>query len=358
MKQTKTSNLKHPQEPMPPFPYDEQDVTFYNEDADITLAGTFTKPKGQGCFPVVILIAGMGATIRDGNMYGHKIYYVIADFLTRLGIAVLRFDKRGVGQSTGIFSMDVTPRDLADDVLAGIAYLKTRNDIDQSCIGLIGHSEGGLIASLLASELKDIAFVVSLAGAVASSPAALSAQTAVQLRLDGASSELIDIMQNATEQLLTIVKNESNSDVAAQKLNDFVTDFLHKLPDELKTEAIKYPFAISQTNATMKLKTFNSLWYRWFLAQDVCQILSRIAVPFLTLYGERDFMAPSLMIPMIKQVMQRSGNSDYACLAMPDLNHAFQTCETGALAEYATIQETISPNVLKLVGDWILLRTQ
>lgn len=357
MKQTELAYPKHPQEPVPPFPYDVQDVTYRNENANVTLAGTLTKPRGDGPFPVVILIAGMGATNRDGMMYGHKLYFVIADYLTRQGIAVLRFDKRGVGRSTGSFGMDVTSRELADDVQAGIDYLKTRNDIDHSKIGLIGHSEGGLIASLLATESKDVSFIVLMAGAIATSPEILAKQIAVQLQLDGASQELVSVMRNATEHLLTIVKNEHTVETAEQMLNEFVTDFLRDLPEALQAEATKYAFAINHANAPMRLKMYNSLWYRWLLAQDGSQILSDVTVPFLAMYGERDFMAPAIMLSIVEQSMQNAGNCDYTVLTMPGLNHAFQTCVTGALAEYATITETVAPIVLETTGDWILKRT-
>jgi len=334
--------------------YDIENVVYRNEKANITLAATITKPKGNGPFPAVIMISGMGAVGRDGEMYGHKRYAVIAEYLTQQGLAVLRFDKRGVGQSTGVFGMDVTCRDLADDVLAGITYLKTRTDINQNQIGLIGHSEGGLIASLLATELPDVAFVVSMAGAVASSPAILSAQTAVQLKLDGAPAELVDIMRNGTEQLLNIVKHEPNSEVAANLLSDYVAKFLQDLPENIKLEAAKYPFAISPANANMKINFFNSPYYRWFLEYDMDAMLSKIKVPYLALYCEKDFMAPSLMVPIIETGLQKADNQDYEIVILPNLNHSFQTCKTGALAEYAIIQETIAPSVLKLISDGIL----
>lgn len=345
--------IRHPQEPIAPFPYNTQDVSYRNEAADITLAGTLTTPKTGAPFPTVILITGMGSVDRNGMMYGHKMYLVLADYLTRQGIAVLRFDKRGVGASTGSFDMHVTSCDLADDVLAGIAYLKTLSDIDQTHIGLIGTSEGGFIASLIASESKDVAFIVSMAGAVANSPALLAEQIAIQLRADGASNELISAMKNLTEQILTVVCNEPNAEKAEPALNKTVTTFLDTLPEALHIEAAKYPFAISPTNASGKIKVYNSPWYRWLLAQDMAGILSRIHVPYLALYGEHDFMAPHMMIPLIEHAMQQANNPDYTVLEMPHLNHAFQTCNTGALAEYATLEETVAPAALELISNWI-----
>ena len=335
-----------------------QEVTYRNEHADITLAGTLTTPQSGGPFPTVILIAGMGATNRDGMMYGHKLYLVLADYLTKRGIAVLRFDKRGVGASTGTFDTQVTSRDLADDVLAGIAYLKTRTDIDHTRIGLVGTSEGGFIALLLAGESPDVAYVVSMAGAIANIPEVLAQQIALQLRYDGASDALITSMKTLHQELLTIVCNEPNSDLAEQKLNELITERLQELPTALQDEATHYPFAITAVNAPMQIKVYNNPWYRWLLAQDMQTIISNVHVPILAMYGERDFMAPDLMLPLMQKALQKGGNNDYTFLAMPQVNHAFQTCSTGALSEYATRTETIAPSVLATIGDWIVAHTK
>lgn len=344
--------MKHFQEPSAPFPYEVHELTVVNEAAGITLAGTLTKPNTLEPCAAVILIAGMGAVNRDGMMYGHKLYLVLADYLTRQGIAVLRFDKRGVGSSTGSFGPDVTTRDLADDVLAGINYLKTRNDIDHKRIGLIGVSEGGLIASMLAGQ-SDVAFIVSMAGAIANNPAILAEQIAIQLLADGASVELINAIRNLTEQLLTIVRNEQNVTKAEQMLTEITTQFLNTLPESVQNEADNYSFAIGPKNAPMVLKIYNSAWYRWILSQDMDAMLRRIKVPFLALYGERDFMAPHLMMPIIQHAMEATDNPDYTLMSLPHINHAFQTCVTGALPEYVTITETIAPSVLSIIGDWI-----
>lgn len=345
--------MKHVQEPSAPFPYEVHEVTFINESANITLSGTLTKPSTTEPSAVVILIAGMGAIDRNGNMFGHKLYLVLADYLTRQGIAVLRFDKRGVGASTGSFGLQVTTRDLADDVLAGIDYLKTRGDIDHKHIGLIGVSEGGLIASMLAGQSKDVAFAVCMAPAVANNPRILAEQIATQLRMDGASDELINAMRTLTADLLTMVCAEQDPIKAERLLHETAMQALHALPEEVQQEAEKYPFAISLKNMAMKIQVFNSLWYRWLLMQDMEAILRDIQAPLLVLYGERDFMAPHLMRPIITQAMKAAHNDNYTMIMLPNLNHAFQTCVTGALSEYATNKETIAPVALALIGDWI-----
>lgn len=345
--------MKHFQEPHAPFPYEVHEVTFTNESTGITLSGTLTKPSTEEPLSAVILIAGMGPVDRDGNMFGHKLYLVLADYLTRQGIAVLRFDKRGVGRSTGSFGPQVTTRDLTDDVLTGIDYLKTRNDINRKHIGLVGVSEGGLIASMLAGQSDDVAFAVCMAPAVANSPDVLAQQIAVQLRMDGASDELINIMRPLTADMLTIVRGEKDPIKAEQLLHEMATQVLHALPESLHQEAEKYPFATSLKNMAIKIQIFNSPWYRWILAQDMHTMLHAIKAPLLVLYGERDFMAPDLMVPIITQAVNNAGNDQYTIMTLPKLNHAFQTCTTGALSEYALLEETIAPSVLELIGDWI-----
>lgn len=345
--------MKHFQEPSAPFPYEVHEVTFTNESANAILSGTLTNPSAQTPIATVILIAGMGAVDRDGNMFGHKLYFVLADYLTRQGIAVLRFDKRGVGKSTGSFGPQVTTRDLTDDVLAGLSYLKTCDDIDHNRIGLVGVSEGGLIASMLARESDDVAFAVCMAPAVANSLEVLAQQIAIQLRMDGASDELITVMRTLTADMLTIVRDEQDPLKAEQLLHEKATQVLHALPESLQQEAEKYPFATSLNNMTIKIQVFNSLWYRWILKQDMHAILSAIKVPLLVLYGERDFMAPHLMVPLITQAMKAASSNQYTIMTLPFLNHAFQTCTTGALSEYATLEETIAPSVLDLIGNWV-----
>lgn len=346
-------SMKHFQEPNAPFPYQVHEVTFTNESANITLSGTLTKPSTHQQLPAVILIAGMGPVDRDGNMFGHKLYLVLADYLTRQGIAVLRFDKRGVAKSTGSFGPQVTTRDLADDVLAGIGYLKNRDDIDPKRIGLVGVSEGGLITSMLAGQSDDVAFAVCMAPAIANSPEVLAQQIATQLRMDGASDELINAMRTLTADMLTIVRDEQDPLKAEQLLHEKATQVLHALPESLQQEAERYPFATSLNNMTIKIQVFNSPWYRWILKQDMHAILSAIKVPLLVLYGEHDFMAPHLMVPIITQAVHNTDNDQYTIMTLPKLNHAFQTCTTGALSEYATLEETIAPSVLDLIGNWV-----
>jgi uncharacterized protein len=354
----KTTQQSFPQEPKRPFPYHEEAVSYQNEAAGITLSGTLTMPTPNGCFPVVILIAGYGPNDRDYTLMGHKRFLVLADHLTRKGLAVLRFDKRGVGKSTGDYAA-ATSRDFADDVLAGIEYLKTRNDIDSTNIGLIGHSEGGMIASMLAAESKDIAFLIIMAGVMQTDADNWAAQTGKQLHADGASKELLARDRTLRTQIFTIVQQESNIDVAKIKLQNLMNDYCEQLPENLRNESDNIPFAITKAKVGKMAAAFNSAWYRYFFSCKPVEMLKRIKVPVLAIYGDRDWIVssqPSLGI--IAKALKEAGNLDYTTIEMPNLNHSFQTCKTGALAEYATIKETISPVAINLISDWIIKKSK
>ena len=359
----KMSNKEHAQpgfyqEPKRPFPYHEEEVSYKNEAAGVTLSGTLTMPNQNGSFPVVILIAGYGPNDRDYSMMGHKRFMVLADHLTHNGLAVLRFDKRGAGKSTGDYAT-ATSRDFADDVQACIKYLKTRKKIDCNKIGLIGHSEGGMIATMVAAESKDVAFLVLLAGQIVQSNINdLVLQTAKQLKADGASDELIKLDHKLRTKIFETATEEANIETAKNKLQELMHDYWNQLPELLKSESNKIPFAITESKIDIMANIFNSAWYRYFLNCKPVELLKQIKLPILTIYGNKDWIIsshPSLEI--ISDALKIAGNPDYATVELPNLNHSFQTCKTGALAEYSTIEETISPIALKTISDWIVKRT-
>ena len=211
------------------------EINYENKSAGITLSTTLTLPSTKGPFPVVVIIPGMGPVDRDGtNYYGHKPSLVLANHLASLGIAVLRADKRGVGKSTGTFDQTVTCQDLADDALAAIAYLKTRKEIDASRIGLIGHSEGGLVATIMAAHSYDISFVILMARAVVNDVPHLVAQTAVQLAADGATDQMIKQDSIMRSKMLQLIKSENNLEQAETQLKSLFEEYWNALPEEQK----------------------------------------------------------------------------------------------------------------------------
>lgn len=351
------SEQNRPQTPQPPSPYRVEDVSYQNDVGGTRIAGTLTIPSGAGPFPAVLLIAGMGPMDRDAAFMGHKRFAVMANYFTRHGIAVLRVDKRGVGKSSGIFSPDVTTKDLAGDVLAGIAYLKTRAEIKPDQIGLIGHSEGGLIATMVAAQSKDVAFAVLMSGALLTSVDGQVATTAAQLRFDGGSDTIIGYDCAVRKQLLDVVVHEENQAIAAQKMDDIITQYWMSLSEEQKSESEKLAFAFTLAKKDGFVAMFNSPWFRFFLSYDVSAALKQITIPLLVLNGGFDFNRPDLAFPIVEKALKESGHSDYTTLAFPDVNHNFQTCQTGSIPEYGTLEETIKPFVLQVVLDWVLARS-
>jgi hypothetical protein len=356
-------NLKHadassmsapnrPQEPKPPFPYDTEDVTYPNPRANITLAGTITKPRSAGPFPVVLLITGSGPQDRDEALMGHKPFLVLADYLTRQGIAVLRVDDRGVGKTTGNFAAS-TSEDFAGDVLAGIDYLKTRKDIDPKRIGLIGHSEGGVIGPMVAAKSKDVAFVVMLAGVGVPADELLMRQAALIMKANGASDGMIEENEAAQKQMFAIVKAEKDPKAAEPKLRAVCDELLAKLtavnPDAAKA---------AKPGIDGSVAMVNSPWFRYFLTYDPAATLKQVKVPVLAIDGSLDLQVdPKQNLPAIEKALKDGGNKDVTVQEIPNLNHLFQTAKTGSPSEYSTIEETMSPVALKTVGDWIVART-
>lgn len=340
----------------------QTDVSYCNKSADVTLAGTLTLPvangpSSKGPFPVVLLIAGMGPVDRDGtNYFGKKPFLALANHLTECGVAVLRVDKRGVGKSTGTFDQTVTCRDLADDVLAGVEFLKTCTEIDAHRIGLIGHSEGGLVATIVAAESTDIAFVVLMAGAVANSTQSQLEQTVVQMTADGASAQLIAQDSVIRKQVLDTIKAQAHPEQAKRVVSELFADYWTLLPEDLKKESQAITWAFSQANFEGRINFMNSISYRFMLMYDSFAALAQIKVPLLAIYGEYDFMAPHIVFPFIEEAMLQAKNRDYTILELPGLNHSFQTCKTGAMAEYATIEEVIAPLALQTMSHWILAK--
>ena len=352
-------NRHRPQEPEPPYPYDEQEVSFLNEKDQVRLAGTLTLPKSDGPFPAVILITGFGPQDRNDSVFGHKPFLVLADHLTRLGIAVLRVDDRGVGESTGNFS-EATSQDFAADVLAAIAYLKTRSEIAHDRVGLVGHSEGGLIASMVAAQSRDVAFVVMMAGPGLKGDQIVVGAAGADYKGGWMSDEVVAEIRAAQERIFDIIKHEKDLAVLETKIRkeagvfcDLAARIRADAPESKKETAETVAAAIeSQT------QLFLSPWFRFYLMYDPRTSLMRVKCPVLAVNGERDIEVPAREnLEAIGQALESGGNKDHTIQAMPNLNHLFQTAETGAISEYEQIEETLSVSALDTVSNWILKHT-
>jgi hypothetical protein len=349
----KAVEILRPQVPKKPYPYIEEELVYENKEAGITLAGTLTLPSGKGPSPVVLLISGSGPQDRNETIYNHRPFLVLADYLTRQGVAVLRVDDRGVGKSNGDFSQ-ATSEDFASDVLAGIEYLKTRKEINPEQIGLIGHSEGGLIAPMVAVKSPDVTFIVLMAGTGLIGEEILYLQGALIYRAMGVSEE--DIIKNRqfNEKIFSVLKEEEDSEIAEEKLRQMFLEDWEKMSD-VKKEQIGDPEVFLKA----QLQSLLSPWLKFFLTYDPKPTLSKVKCPVLAINGEKDLQVPPKEnLSAIEEALKVGGNQNYTIKELPGLNHLFQTAQTGVPSEYAKIEETISPIALKIIGDWIFEQTE
>lgn len=333
-----------PQEPRPPYPYIEENIAFTNSLANIQLSGTITRPDKEGRFPAVVLVSGSGPQDRNEELMGHKTFLVIADYLTRHDIVVLRYDDRGTGKSGGAFST-ATTFDLALDAESAIHYLKNHSSADTTRTGIIGHSEGGLIASIIAAKNKeDVDFAVLLAAPGVPGDELILHQGKLIQEASGMSHEDILRENHLREKLFQIVKNNPDGQVAKDSAEAVFYD-------HFKDTVID---ANMKTMINMQISNMFSPWFRKFLVIDPYLFLSDISCPVLVLNGEKDLqVAPGQNIPEIKKALKEAPAEDYEIRVLKDLNHLFQHAETGLPNEYADIEETISEDVLELMVEWI-----
>jgi pimeloyl-ACP methyl ester carboxylesterase len=344
---------KRPQEPKPPYPYLEEEVSYENSQAGIKLAGTLTLPKEGGPFPAVLLITGSGAQNRNEELMGHKPFLLWADYLTRRGIAVLRVDDRGVGGSGGEIGKS-TIEDHAGDALAGVAYLKTRKEIDAAKIGLLGHSEGAVVAPAAAVQSSDVAFIVLLAGTGVTGEEILYRQGALIAKAAGATDEAVTASVELQRKLFAILKAEPDDLVAAEKLAAVIVEAITQLTDEERA-AVGDASKVSLAQVSQMLNP----WFRHFLSYDPQPVLEKVKCPVLAINGEKDLQVePAQNLPVIEAALKSAGNADVTVKELPGLNHLFQASKTGAILEYSEIEETINPAALELVAEWIAERTK
>ncbi|HKM66661.1 MAG TPA: alpha/beta hydrolase [Candidatus Acidoferrum sp.] len=336
-----TLELRRPQTPTRPFPYSEEEVTFTSTAGGVTLAGTLTLPKGNGPFPAALLIAGSGPQDRDATIANHRPFLLIADALTRRGIAVLRYDKRGVGNSSGNGDA-ATIMDLAADAAAGFEFLKVRKEIDASRIGLIGHSEGAIIAPYLAGHSKGVAWLVLLAAPATTGEQTLLNQSELIGRAGGLSDDQLDISLGFDKAAYALVRQEKDPAALRDKLVALVKDS-------------GFDAALPPAALETQLRTLTSPWFRFFLDYDPLPNLKSVKCPVLALYGQKDLqVSAKANLPLLQKAMQETGNTEADGRELPELNHMFQHAYTGTPAEYGAIEETFSPEALKLIVDWVV----
>ncbi len=349
--------LMRPQEPKRPYPYESEDITFPNAQAGIKIAGTLTHPPGTGPFPAVILIS---ESDRNGEEAGHHPFLVLADYLTRKGLAVLRTDDRGAGDTPGDKEKQTTP-DRVTDVLAGIAYLKTRADVAAGKIGLIGADQGGLAAPLCAVQSPDVAFLVLMAapGLDGQQLLGLQAMSLTQAYGQGKSAGLQSL--NAQAEIFDIIAEETDPAALEKRLRAVITPLITAaLPRPPKAgpqaDAIK---KLTEDIVNQQIKAMTAPEFRFILKYDPQTTLKQVKCPVLAINGELDALTPARQnLHGIETALKAGGNPDVTVKALPKINHMFQQAESNAPTEFARIKETIAPSVLSLVGDWIKAHVQ
>ncbi len=344
---------KRPQEPKKPYPYHTEEVIFENKKAKIKLAGTLTLPQKEGKFPVVILISGSGPQDRNEEVFGHKPFLVLSDHLTRKGIGVLRYDDRGFGASTGTFET-ATSYDLSTDTEAAINYLKTRKEVQLNNIGLIGHSEGGLIAPMVASRNDDVAHIVLLAGPGMPGDELLVLQQSCLMKLKGVTEKQITTQSNISKKAFEIIKGTSNIPQLKGELRTYLSDVLEHNPEVLiPAGGNKEAFIKDQ------ITFLATPWMQYFVNYNPFHALEKTNCPVLAINGEKDFQVPPKEnLDIIKNALEKGGNKNATIKELKGMNHLFQECETGDISEYNIIEQSFSPIALEEISNWLLAQTK
>jgi pimeloyl-ACP methyl ester carboxylesterase len=345
---TDQPSLERPQEPAKPYAYISEEVSFQNSGANIALSGILTLPAREGNYPAVVLISGSGPQNRDAELFGHKPFLVISDYLTKQGIAVLRYDDRGFGKSTGDFSK-ATALDFASDVESALVYLKTRKEINPRKIGLVGHSEGGMIAPMVAARSQEVGFMILLAGPGIQGDSLLLMQQQIMQRALGVPETDIKKLSEINTEIIDIIVNTDDPLALKAKLTKHSQENYEHIPTSFKPANVtKEQFIAAQ------VEMISSPWYQFILKYNPAPALEQVSCPVLALNGTKDLQIPAtLNLTAIHNALRKGGNNNVQVRELPDLNHFFQECETGLPTEYATIKQTFSPVALAEISEWI-----
>ncbi|MEI6666622.1 MAG: alpha/beta hydrolase [Acidobacteriota bacterium] len=336
--------------PEPPPPYKVEEVSF--KSGTITLAGTLTLPDTKGPSPAVVLITGSGAQNRDEEVFGFKIFRVIADHLTRHGIAVLRCDDRGVGGSTGSVPQSTTA-DFADDTLAGVKYLQKRAEIDPTHIGLLGHSEGGIVAPMLAARSTDIAFIILMSGPGLPGEQIMLAQSELVGRAAGRTDEQVKRNQEIQRALFAAVRSGTGWDEGAAMIRREVKAGIDALPDA-RRQALGDTDTLVDAQVKGQIDAVRTPWFKFFLDFDPASVLDKVRCPVLALFGGHDVQVPvAANRAAMEQAFARGGFKNYRIDVFPRANHLYQDSESGGVGEYATLKKEFVPGFLDLITTWI-----
>lgn len=343
-----------PQEPQAPFPYFSEEIDFENAEAGIVLAGTLTLPEETGNYPVVVMISGSGPQDRNEELAGHKPFLVIADYLTRNGIGVLRFDDRGTGDSKGDFKT-ATSEDFASDVQSAVSFLKTQPAVDKDNIGLIGHSEGGIIAPMVAAKTDDVGFIILMAGTGIPGSQIMAMQGKLIGKAAGQSDEVVERSAVIRQRMIDMALE--SKDIVTLRAD--MTSYLKEESQKPESKSLMPEGTDVDQLIKGQVDFMATPWMVYFLRHDPAKVLSNVACPVLAINGENDLQVPAKEnLSAIENALKKGGNTKVMVKELSGLNHLFQESETGSPSEYGSIEQTFSPVALEVMSEWILKQVQ
>jgi len=350
----KDDGPKRPQNPKPPFNYTSEDLLYYNADSSIRYGATITIPKGDGPFPAVLLITGSGQQNRDEELLGHKPFAVIADYLTNKGYVVLRVDDRGMGQTTGEVH-HATTRDFANDATVSFNYLLSRKEVDKKKAGLLGHSEGGMIAEMMAAENKNVDFIIMMAGPGEKIAQLMTEQNGALLQTKGISQVSIDKYLVLYSKMVHTAISIGDSDRLRTAITEEVKDWKYKTPGPVVVSITGIHDETSEAAyIDLITKLFAHPWWHYFLGYDPESDLEKISCKVLAMNGDKDMQVVAKNnLQGLREALAKSKSKDYEIKLMPGLNHLFQTCHTCTFSEYQQLEETVAPIALQTMSDWL-----
>lgn len=348
-----------PQTPKAPFPYESTDFVYQGIKTKLTYGATLTYPKEDSKkYPLIVLVTGSGAQDRDETIMEHKPFAVLADFLTKNGYAVMRVDDRGVGKSNGVFQAS-TSADFALDVEEHLNYAKKLPQIDSTKMGLLGHSEGGLIAPMVASRNKFIAFVILMAGPGVDITELMAAQNEAVLKSVGVSSEATQAYIPLYKQLMTTINVATSKSEATNRATELVKNWVATTDKDIvkKTTNISSDADIS-TFVNPFVESLSSKWWKYFVSYRPAASLEQLTCPVLAINGSKDIQVTAdANLQGIQAALKKAKNKRFDIHKFDGLNHLFQKCKTCDVAEYGDLETTIEPEVLEYIKYWLLLRT-
>jgi uncharacterized protein len=332
-------------------PYIEEEVSFYNNN--IKIAGTLTKPKEGTNFPFVILITGSGQQNRDEEIFGFKIFALISDYLTKNGMGVLRCDDRGIGGTDGGDLENSTSQDFASDVVAEINYLKTRADVNKNKIGLFGHSEGGMIASMIASENSDVSYIVMMSGPCVSGDQILLSQLKALLKANGLMDSEIDRNMQLQKMANNAMKTGEGWDKFREQMKIMEYEKIRKLSEDERKNITNIDSAVEQ-NVNLQIKQAQLPWTKYFVQYDPTLVMNKIKCPILAMFGELDLQViADINVLGLQNIMKDSPNKNWSYKVFPKANHLYQEAITGGFEEYAKLKKEFVPGFLEYFTEWI-----